>query len=67
MHPVVGGFGGGTVGMGGIVTPEVRPGEALAFGPQDQVALENHGFAPTVAYLFGVVEVGKPVVQALHR
>lgn len=64
--PLVGGFGKGEVGKAGIVEPEVRPEQVLVIGPQQQVALENHGSMVTVALVFGVVEIGDPVFQALH-
>ena len=64
--PLVGGFGQGEVGKAGIVQPEVQPNEVFVIGPQQQISLENHGSMVTVALIFGVVEVGDPVFQALH-
>lgn len=65
--PVVGGFGEGTVGMGGLFDPELAPGETLSFGAQTQVALENFGSTSTVALVFGMVREDSPIFQAMHR
>lgn len=67
MLPLLGGFGSGAVGMGGVVDSGVGPREVVSFGSRQQVSLENHGSVPTIALIFGVLEVGKPVFQALHR
>ncbi len=65
--PVVGGFGEGMVGMGGLFDPELAPGEVLSFGAQTQVALENFGPTSTVALVFGMVREDAPIFQAVHR
>lgn len=59
--PVLGGFGDGSVGMAGIVVPEIPAGQVVPLVAGDWVALENFGAAPTIALLVGAVPAGSTI------
>jgi hypothetical protein len=59
---VSGGFGNGAAGQAGSAGPELGPGESGWMFADGEVALENFGTTPAVAFVFGAIPTDSPIL-----